>query len=116
MQSQLIAILTTANGQTTVVENIFESRYECVKELRRLGADVRVEGNTAYINGVERLKGTILEAKELRGGAALVLAGLKAEGTTIVNNITYIERGYEDICGNLLSLGAEIWIREEKRT
>ena len=116
MQSQLIAILTTANGQTTVVENIFESRYECVKELRRLGADVKIEGNTAKINGVERLKGTILEAKELRGGAALVLAGLKAEGTTIINNITYIERGYEDICGNLSRLGAEIRIREEERT
>ncbi len=108
MQSQIVAILSTAKGKTTVVENIFESRYESVRELRKLGADITVEGQTAYITGVKALKGSRIEAKELRGGAALILAGLMAEGTTVVENISYIERGYEKICENFSMLGAKI--------
>lgn len=111
MQSQMIAMLTTAAGKTTVIENIFESRYESVKELRKLGADIFIDRKTAVVTGVSKLQGTDVEAKELRGGAALVLAGLKAEGTTIVKNISYIERGYENICGNLSMLGAKICVK-----
>ncbi len=108
MQSQMIAILTTAKGTSMILENIFESRYESVKELRKLGADITIEQRKACITGVNSLKGGVVEAKELRGGAALILAGLKAEGTTIVQNISYIERGYEEICRNLSMLGAKI--------
>ena len=111
----MIAMLTTAAGKTTVIENIFESRYESVKELRKLGADIFIDRKTAVVTGVSKLQGTDVEAKELRGGAALVLAGLKAEGTTIVKNISYIERGYENICKNLSMLGAEICVLPEKK-
>ncbi len=110
MQSQIVAVLSVAKGKTTMVEHIFESRYESIKELKKLGADILVNGKYAYINGVEKLKGNKVEAKELRGGAALVLAGLFAEGTTRVQNVCYIERGYEDICGCLSNLGASIRI------
>ena len=78
MQSQMIAVLITAKGKTTVIENIFESRYESVAELRKLGADIYIDKKKAVITGVSKLQGRIVEAKELRGGAALVLAGLKA--------------------------------------
>lgn len=113
MQSQIIAVLSAAKGQSTVVENIFESRFESVKELRRLGANIVIQDRRACITGVEHLQGGTVEAKELRGGAALVLAGLRAEGITKVYNICYVERGYEDICGNLSRLGADIAYVEE---
>lgn len=108
MQSQLIAVLSVAKGRTTVVENIFESRYECVRELKKMGADIVIVGRKAVVNGVDHLTGQKVEAKDLRGGAALVLAGLAAKGTTVVEGICYIERGYEDICEKLLSLGASV--------
>lgn len=112
MQSQITAVLSIAKGTSTMVESIFESRYEYINELRKLGADITVDGRKAVINGVSRLKGGRLIAKELRGGAALVLAGLTAEGNTRVENVCYIERGYEDICGNLAKLGASIRLKE----
>ena len=108
MQSQIAAVLTTAKGKTTLIENIFESRYESVKELRKLGADIFLDKRKVIITGVDRLQGRNVEAKDLRGGAALVLAGLKAGGTTIIKNTSYIERGYENICENLSALGANI--------
>ena len=113
MQSQMIAVLSTAKGKTVVIENIFEFRYESVKELRKLGADIFIDKKKAVITGVNRLQGETVEAKELRGGAALVLAGLKADETTIVKNISYIERGYENICENLSMLGAKICVIQD---
>ncbi len=113
MQSQMVAVLATAKGQSVVVENIFESRFESAKELIKFGADIVIDSKRVCITGVERLKGCTVEAKELRGGAALILAGLRAEGTTRVQNVFYIERGYEDICDNMSKLGAEIcYIKE----
>lgn len=112
MQSQMVAVLSAADGKSVMTENIFESRYESVKQLKKLGADIKVEGRKAYITGVNHLKGALVEAKELRGGAALVLAGLMAEGTTKVKNISYIERGYEKICDNLALLGASVCRKE----
>jgi len=108
MQSQLMSLATCSTGSTVIVENIFEDRYSNVGELIRMGADIIVRGRTAVIQGGERLSGAEVYAKDLRAGAALVLAGLIAEGVTRVYNTVYIERGYEDICKDLHSLGATI--------
>lgn len=108
MQSQLMSLAAKSEGSTVIVENIFEDRYSNVGELTRMGADIVVRGRTAIIQGVEQLKGTEVYAKDLRAGAALILAGLVADGVTRVYNTVYIERGYEDICKDLHSLGAMI--------
>ena len=110
MQSQMMTVLCLAEGKSTIVEEIFESRYQNVNELKKMGALISLEaaGNKAIIAGVNKLHGAIVEAHDLRGGAALVIAGLAAEGTTIVREATYIERGYEDICRDLSILGANI--------
>ncbi len=110
MQSQLMSILCLADGKSTIIEDIFESRFQNVTELEKMGAQVSIEeeGRKAVITGVATLQGAELYAKDLRGGAALVLAGLAAEGTTIVQEASYIERGYEDICRDLSILGARI--------
>jgi len=93
-----------------VDENVFESRFKHVSELNRMGANIHLceRGETAFVEGVMRLKGAAVEAKDLRGGAALILAGLAAEGRTTVLNSKYVERGYEDIEGMLKSIGADI--------
>lgn len=108
MQSQLTAILSTASGTSIIEETIFESRYENVKELRKMGAKISVDGRIAKIYGVSQLHGADVYAHELRGGAALVIAGLMASGTTRIYGVPYIERGYEDICGEFRQLGAKI--------
>ena len=90
------------------VENIFESRYKHVGELLRLGANIKVEGRVAVIEGVSRLTGASVEAPDLRGGAALVVAGLAAHGSTSVSGLRHIDRGYESIENNLIQLGADI--------
>ena len=108
LQSQFLSLATTCNGSTVIVENIFEARYSNVPELIRMGADIFVRGRTAVIQGVKELEGTDVYAKDLRAGAALVLSGLIAKGVTRVYNTVYIERGYEDICKDLHSLGAMI--------
>jgi UDP-N-acetylglucosamine 1-carboxyvinyltransferase len=110
MQSQMMSVLCMADGQSTVVEEIFESRYQNVNELKKMGAKITLEtdSNLAMIYGVKRLIGAVVEAHDLRGGAALVIAGLMAEGTTIVKQSVCIERGYEDICRDLAALGANI--------
>ena len=108
MQSQIMSISCKCYGSTVIVENIFEDRYSNVPELIRMGADIFVRGRTAVIQGVEKLIGTDVYANDLRAGAALVLAGLIADGVTRVYNTVYIERGYEDICKDLHSLGAII--------
>ena len=108
MQPQIGVTLALASGTSIVTESIFENRFKYMDELTRMGADVRVEGNTAIISGVEKLSGARVSAPDLRAGAALVIAGLAAEGETIVDDIIYIQRGYEDFEEKLRSLGAEI--------
>lgn len=110
MQSQMVTILTLAQGTSIIMENIFENRYKYVSELNKMGANIIVEGKTAIVNGVDYITGATVEAKELRGGASLVLAGLAAEGFTKVNGIHYVERGYENFIENLKNIGANIVI------
>ena len=108
MQPQMSVLLALAEGTSTVTESIFENRFKYVDELTRLGAQVKVESNIAIITGVEKYTGARVSAPDLRAGAALVIAGLAAEGITIVDDIYYIERGYEHFEEKLASLGAMI--------
>lgn len=107
-QPIVMAVLAKARGTSMIVENIFENRFMAAPELRRLGADIKTEGKTAVIEGVRRLSGAALSAADLRAGAALVLGGLAAEGTTTVTNVHYIDRGYESIETALSSIGASV--------
>jgi UDP-N-acetylglucosamine 1-carboxyvinyltransferase len=108
MQPQIMALLSLAEGTSTVTENIFENRFKHVPELQRLGADIRIEGNTAIIKGRGALSGASVEASDLRAGAALVLAGLAAENTTVVEQPQHIDRGYERLEEKCQILGADI--------
>ena len=107
-QAPIMAMCCKANGTTAFVENIFESRYKHTGELVRLGADIRVEGRVAIVNGVRQLSGTNVRAFDLRGAAALVVAGLSAYGKTELSGVNYLERGYDDFEVVLQSLGADI--------
>ena len=106
-QAPLMAALTRGKGCTVFVENIFESRYRHVDELSRMGASIRVEGRVAVVFGVERLKAAAVRAADLRGGAALVVAALGAEGRSTISGLHHVDRGYQDLDGALRSLGAE---------
>ena len=108
MQAQYSTLCSTAQGTTLVVENLFETRYKYAGELKRMGADITVRGRTAVIRGVERLHGAQVTAGDLRGGAALVLAALKAEGQSTVIDLSHIDRGYADFEYKLKKLGATI--------
>ena len=108
MQPQTTAALTLSSGTSIVTESIFENRFKYVDELSRMGASIKVEGNSAIIDGVDSLTGAIVRAPDLRAGAALVIAGLLAEGYTHVEQIEYIERGYENFERKLQGLGADI--------
>lgn len=108
MQPQMAVLLGIAEGTSTVTESIFENRFKYVDELTRMGADIKVESNIAIICGVPKYTGARLEAPDLRAGAALVIAGLAAEGISVIDDIHYIQRGYEDFEIKLASLGAEI--------
>ncbi len=108
MQPQIVVALGLAEGTSIVTESIFENRFRYVDELTRLGANIRVEGNTAIIEGVDKYTGANIAAPDLRAGAALVVAGLAAEGVTVIDDIYYVERGYEDFVEKLQSLGANI--------
>ena len=109
MQPQITVALAIAEGSSTVKESIFENRFKYVGELSRMGASIKVEGgNSAFITGVPKLQGARVSAPDLRAGAALVIAGLAAEGITIVDDIEYIQRGYENFEGKLQQLGALI--------
>ncbi len=108
MQPQMTALLMKSGGTSIVTESIWENRFKYVDELSRMGANIKVEGNTAIISGVERLTSAEVTAPDLRAGAALVIAGLIAEGVTIVEDIKYVERGYEDFDVKLRKLGASI--------
>ena len=112
MQSVFGAIMTTAKGTSVIIENIFENRYRYTNELKRMGAKITIEGKMAVIKGVRKLSGADVNSPDLRGGAALVLAGLSAQGITTVNNIEHILRGYENLDKKLESLGARITKKE----
>ncbi len=108
LQAQYSALCCTSQGSTLVVENLFETRYRYAAELTRMGADITVRGRTAFIRGVEKLHGACLTANDLRGGAALVVAALNAEGQSSVVDLSHIDRGYADFEGKLKKLGAKI--------
>ena len=108
MQSVFVSMLSFAKGTSMVVENIFENRYKYVNELVRMGAKITIEGKIAIVKGVRKLTGTEVNSTDLRGGAALVLAALGAKGTSKINNIEYILRGYEELDKKLTNLGAKI--------
>lgn len=108
MQAQMMALMTLSDGITIITENIFENRYKHANELVRMGANIKVDGRIAVVKGVPKLSGATVMAHDLRGGAALILAGLAAEGRTIIENIKHIERGYENIDEILSLLGAKI--------
>lgn len=108
MQPQIAVTLGLSQGTSIVTESIFENRFKYVDELARMGGDIKVEGNTAIINGVSKYTGARVSAPDLRAGAALVIAGLAAEGITVVDDIVYIQRGYECFEEKLRSLGAQI--------
>ena len=115
MQSQAGTALALARGTSIVIESIFENRFRYLDELARMGANFKVEGNTAIITGIERFTAADIKACDLRAGAALVLAGLSAEGVTTVSDIHYIQRGYEHFEKKLQGLGAEISIAEDEK-
>jgi UDP-N-acetylglucosamine 1-carboxyvinyltransferase len=108
MQAQFMALNSIARGTAVVTETIFENRFMHAQELRRLGADIEVEGNTAVIKGVAHLEGATVMATDLRASASLVVAGLVARGATTVDRIYHLDRGYEGIEDKLSRLGARI--------
>ena len=103
-----VALMATADGSAIVTENVYDGRFQFVDELARMGADVRTEGRHAIVRGVERLSGAPVRASDVRAGAALVLAGLVAEGETVVFDCEHVERGYSDLPAQLRALGADI--------
>ncbi len=112
MQPQIAAVLCLASGTSVLTEGVWGNRYRYVEEFRRLGAKIQVEGKIAVIEGVGRLTGAPMEACDLRAGAAMVIAGLAAQGTSEISSISHIERGYEDLVGKLSGVGADIRVVE----
>jgi UDP-N-acetylglucosamine 1-carboxyvinyltransferase len=112
MQAQMAVCLCLANGISLVTETIWDNRYRYADELKRMGAKIQVDGKVAVIEGVERLTGAPVQACDLRAGAAMVIAGLAADGVTEIDHIHHVERGYEDIVGKLRSVGADIQLVE----
>ena len=116
MQPQMTTLLAFSEGTSIVTESVFENRFKYIDELNRMGADIKVEGgNVAIVNGVENLTGACVSAPDLRAGAALVIAGLTTEDYTIVDEIKYIERGYEDFAGKIQGLGGNIQVVETEK-
>jgi UDP-N-acetylglucosamine 1-carboxyvinyltransferase len=108
MQAQFMAVNTIAQGSSRVTETIFENRFMHVQEMNRLGASISIEGNTAFINGVDRLVGAPVMATDLRASASLVIAGMAAEGTTVIDRIYHLDRGYDQMEAKLSAVGADI--------
>jgi len=108
LQAQYMALMTLANGQCRITENVFENRFMHVHELLRMGADITIAGNTAVVQGVPHLLGAPVMATDLRASACLVVAGLAARGDTVISRIYHLDRGYEAIEAKLTGLGAEI--------
>lgn len=115
MQPQIATTLALSEGTSIVTESIFENRFKYVNELQRMGANIKVEGNTAIIEGIDNFQGTSITAPDLRAGAALVLAALAADGISVIDDIVYIERGYEDFPQKLSKLGAVMEKVESER-
>jgi UDP-N-acetylglucosamine 1-carboxyvinyltransferase len=108
MHPQMVALLSVASGTSVITENLYDARFRYVGELARMGADITLEGQHAVVRGVDTLSGCPVLAPDIRAGAALVLAGLRAEGITEVGEVSHIDRGYEDFAGRLAQLGASI--------
>ena len=108
MQSQFMSLLSLADGTSVIVENVFENRFQVADELKRMGANIKVEGHTAVVKGVPRLGGTCVKATDLRAGAALVIAALAAEGETEISQVHHIFRGYENLVQKFTNLGADL--------
>jgi UDP-N-acetylglucosamine 1-carboxyvinyltransferase len=113
LQAQFVALMTAATGASMVTETIFENRFMHVPELKRMGANINVHGSSALVRGIDRLKGAPVMATDLRASVSLVLAGLAAEGETIVNRIYHLDRGYDRVEKKLGACGAKI-IRERE--
>lgn len=113
MQSQIVALMTVARGTSIMVETVFENRFKQIEELVKMGANIKIEGRLAVIKGVKKITGANVYARDLRGGAGLILAGLIAEGETSIHDVKYIERGYENFVEKLQNLGALIY-KEDK--
>src|SRR5690606_12977004 len=109
MQAQFMALMTICEGTSVAIETVFENRFMHVDELKRMGADIKIDGRSAIIQGVESLAGAPVKASDLRAGAALVLAGLVSEGVTEIENIHHIDRGYDGIEDKFSKLGAKIY-------
>jgi UDP-N-acetylglucosamine 1-carboxyvinyltransferase len=108
LQPQMMALLAVARGTSIITENVFESRFMFVDELNRMGADIRTEGHHAVVRGVEGLSAAPVRALDIRAGAAMIIAGLGADGTTEISDLHFVDRGYEDIDARLAALGAEV--------
>ena len=108
MQAQFMTLMTIANGASVIKETIFENRFMHVNELLRLGANIQIEGKVAVVQGVNRLSGATVMATDLRASASLVIAGLVAEGETVVDRIYHLDRGYDRMESKLRGLGADI--------
>ena len=108
MQPQLVAFLSSVNGTSTAREGVWDNRFRYVNELKRMGADIRVEGKLAIIDGVKELTGANVRATDLRGGAAMIIAGLMADGLTEITDIYHIDRGYENFEQKFIQLGGDI--------
>ena len=108
LQAPFMSLLATAEGSSMVVETIFENRLQHVAELQRMGASIRMQGNTAFLEGIHRLSGAPVHGTDLRASAAMVLAGLAAEGITTVRGLEFLDRGYADLEGKLNAVGARI--------
>ncbi len=113
MQAQFMALMALGRGLSVVTETVFENRFQHVPELNRMGADIRIEGASAVVRGVKGLSGARVMATDLRASAALVLAGLVADGTTVVSRVYHLDRGYENLENKLADLGARVWRIQE---
>ena len=113
MQPQFGVLLCLANGTSVITEGIYDNRFKYVNELRKMGAEIQVDGRVAVIEGGRRLSGALVHACDLRAGAAMVIAGMVASGVTEIEDIHFIERGYERFVDKLNALGAEITVRSE---
>ncbi len=108
MQPQITVLLSQAEGTSKIVESVTDFRFQYTEELKRMGADITVNGKMAMVSGPKNLKGTIVRAPDLRGGAALVIAALTADGDTVIQDVQFIDRGYDNLVGKLRSVGAQI--------
>jgi UDP-N-acetylglucosamine 1-carboxyvinyltransferase len=113
LQAQLMALMSLASGLSVITETIFENRFMHVAELKRMGAEIKIDGHSAIVKGIEQLKGARVMATDLRASASLVVAGLAAQGVTEISRIYHLERGYEDMVGKLQALGARVYKEKE---